>query len=84
MFIAAVIVSVLLAAIALASASLKFRPESAPARTIMSLGVPPSWLPRLAAAEIAGAVGLIVGLAWAPHRRGRRKLTYGPWTRTSS
>ena len=66
MFIATVIVSLLLAAIALASASLKFRPDSAPARTIMSLGVPPSWLPRLAAAEIAGAVGLIVGLAWAP------------------
>ena len=62
MFIATVIVSVLLAAIALASASLKFRPESAPARTIMSLGIPPSWLPRLAAAEIgiAAAAGLVL------------------------
>ena len=59
MFIATVIVSLLLAAIALASASLKFRPDSAAARTIMSLGVPPSWLP------IAAAAGLVLYFAGA-------------------
>ncbi len=30
------------------------------------LGVPPSWLPRLALAELAGGVALLVGLAIAP------------------
>jgi hypothetical protein len=30
------------------------------------VGVPLSWFPYLAACELAGALGLLVGIAWAP------------------
>ncbi|MDO0924365.1 DoxX family protein [Streptomyces sp. TG1A-8] len=33
---------------------------------LTALGVPESWLPRLAAVEIAGALGLLAGFAYRP------------------
>lgn len=35
-------------------------------RTPDPRGVPLSWFPYLAACELAGALGLLVGIAWAP------------------
>jgi hypothetical protein len=35
--------------------------------TSAEVGVPPSWLPRLAALKAAGAVGLVLGLAGVPY-----------------
>lgn len=63
MFIATVVVSVLLAVAALGSAASKLTKNPKIVENVTKLGVPMAWLPRLAVAEIAGAVGLLVGLA---------------------
>lgn len=66
MFIATVIVSVLLAAMAAASGVGKLSKQPKLIESLTGLGVPMSWVPRLAAAELAGAAGLIIGLWVAP------------------
>ncbi len=67
MFIAYVIIAVLLAGILVLSASLKLRGDERSVQSIHEVvGVPLSWFPWLAACEVAGAIGLLVGIAWAP------------------
>lgn len=63
MFIATIVVSVLLALAATGSGVAKLKKDPKVVGPISALGVPLSWLPRLAAAEFAGALGLLVGLA---------------------
>jgi hypothetical protein len=63
MFIALVVVTVLLAAISLNSAAMKLRlAEPVVASIHGTVGVPMRYLPVLAGLEIAGAVGIVVGL----------------------
>jgi hypothetical protein len=67
MFIACAVISVLTALLATFSASLKLRRDPRITESIQgTIGVPLTWLPWLAAAELAGAAGLLVGLAVAP------------------
>lgn len=66
MFIGTVVVSALLALAALGSGAAKLTKQPKLVEQLGGLGVPLAWLPRLAAAEIAGAVGLLVGLKVAP------------------
>jgi uncharacterized membrane protein YphA (DoxX/SURF4 family) len=61
-----VVVSLFLAFAALMSAIGKLTKNPKVVTMMTSLGVPSSWLPRLAGAEIAGAVGLVVGLKSKP------------------
>ncbi|MFI6943302.1 DoxX family protein [Streptomyces sp. NPDC050418] len=63
MFLAYAIVGVLLALALAASATLTFSRNPAIVESMDKVGVPGSWLPRLAALKAAGAVGLLVGLA---------------------
>jgi len=64
-FIATVVVSVLLAVAALGSAGSKLSKQPKVVEGLTTVGVPLSWFPRLAALEIAGAIGLLIGLAVA-------------------
>lgn len=66
MFVATAIVSVLLALAVVASAAGKLSRAPQVVDMLTGLGVPMTWLPRLAAAELAGGVGLLVGLGVAP------------------
>lgn len=66
MFIATVVVSVLLALAVAGSGIGKLSKQPKLVESLTGLGVPMSWLPRLAAAELAGAVGLVAGLWVAP------------------
>lgn len=66
MFVATVIVSVLLALAAVGSGGAKLSKQPKIVENLTGLGVPLSWFPRLAAAEIAGGIGLLVGLKVAP------------------
>ncbi|MFI5052852.1 MAG: DoxX family protein [Acidimicrobiia bacterium] len=66
MFAACVVVSVALAAMAGLSAVTKLTRRPEVVEGIGGLGVPLSWFPWLGAAELAGAVGLVVGLLVAP------------------
>ncbi|MDO9174776.1 MAG: DoxX family protein, partial [Actinomycetota bacterium] len=59
-------VSVLLAATVAASGVGKLSKQPKLIESLTGLGVPMSWIPRLAAAELAGAVGLVAGLWVAP------------------
>jgi hypothetical protein len=63
MFIAYVIIAAVLALLLLASAAFKLRPDP---RVHEMAGVPRRFFPHLAALEIAGAAGVLIGLAWAP------------------
>ena len=63
MFVATVIVSVLLALALLGSAAGKLTENPKIVENMAKLNVPPTLVPRLALLEIAGAVGLLVGLA---------------------
>ena len=63
MFIALVVVTVLLAAICLYSAAMKVRQHEQVLAVISgTVGVPKQYLPVLAALEIAGAAGILLGL----------------------
>ncbi|MFI6079454.1 DoxX family protein [Streptomyces sp. NPDC051217] len=62
MFIATVIVSVLLAALLVFSAIGKLRRDPAQMKTMRQVGFPEDRVWSLAAAETAGAVGLVAGL----------------------
>jgi hypothetical protein len=67
LFIASAVIAVLLAVMVTFSASLKLRRAPAVVDTIHGVvKVPLSWLNWLAGCELAGAAGLLVGLAWAP------------------
>ena len=66
MFVATVIVSSLLAVAALGSGLAKLSKQPALIESLTGLGVPASWIPLLAIAELAGAVGLVVGFWVAP------------------
>jgi uncharacterized membrane protein YphA (DoxX/SURF4 family) len=66
MFAATVAVSVLLALALLGSGSAKLSKQPKIVEQLTGLGVPVGWLPPLALAEFAGAIGLLVGLkVWA-------------------
>lgn len=65
MFIAYAVVAIVLAFALIGSAGGKLTKQPPVVEGIGGLGVPLRWFPRLAGAEIAGAVGLIVGL-WIP------------------
>ncbi|MEV0296923.1 DoxX family protein [Nocardia sp. NPDC050710] len=66
MFVATVIVSVLLAAMLTMSATVKITRRQPMVQVYADLGVPDSWLNRLAALLLAGAAGILIGLWWAP------------------
>jgi hypothetical protein len=66
MFTAYAVVGVVLAVILVASGGAKLTKQPRVVEGITeAVGVPLSWYPALASAEIAGAVGLIAGL-WIP------------------
>ncbi|MFI0240539.1 DoxX family protein [Streptomyces sp. NPDC016845] len=58
--------TVVLSLVLVGSAVAKVRRQESLVATMRRIGVPDAWLPRLAALEIAGAVGLLVGLAFRP------------------
>jgi hypothetical protein len=66
MFVAYTVIAVLLALGLLASASAKLTRNERVVKTFTELGVPSSMYPFLAACEIAGAAGLVVGLWYGP------------------
>jgi hypothetical protein len=66
MFVAYLIIALLLAFGLLNSAYGKLTRNPRGVEVLDNLGVPASWVRWLAAAEIAGAVGLIAGLFYAP------------------
>lgn len=66
MFIATTTLSVLLAIALVGSAVGKLTRNPAVIGPVTGVGVPAGRIPLLAALEIAGAVGLLVGLAWPP------------------
>jgi len=66
MFVATVIVSVLLALVALGSAGAKLAKHPKVIESVTAVGVPTNRVPILAMLEIAGAVGVILGLWVAP------------------
>lgn len=66
MLFATIVVSVLLAVLLLASAGGKRTRNPQVVTNLASAGVAPGQFPLLAALEIAGAVGLVLGLLWAP------------------
>jgi DoxX-like family len=62
MFKLTVAVTVLIALAAAGSAIVKLTKQPKLIESLAKLGVPLSWLPLLAAAELAGAVGVLLGL----------------------
>lgn len=66
MFIAYAVVGGLLALVLTASATLTLRRNPAVTSSMQKVGVPESWLPRLAALKAAGAIGLVAGLWMTP------------------
>ncbi len=66
MFVATVIVSCVIALAAFGSGLAKLAKQPKLVENLTKLNVPLSWLPLLAAAEIAGAIGVVIGLKVAP------------------
>ncbi|MFF2848964.1 DoxX family protein [Streptomyces sp. NPDC058001] len=66
MFVAYVVVGVLLALVLVASGRGKLVKDEKIVTGMRSIGVPDSWLPRLAALEFAGALGLLIGIFFRP------------------
>lgn len=66
MFIAALVISSLYAALLVFSATGKLRHDPAQMKTLTSVGVSRRFVPVLASLEIAAALGLAGGLAWWP------------------
>lgn len=66
MFIATVIVSLIFAAALTASAVGKFTQQESPMAVMDTVGFPRDKVWLLGVAEVAGAVGLIIGLWWWP------------------
>jgi uncharacterized membrane protein YphA (DoxX/SURF4 family) len=65
-FIAYTVVAVVLGLGIAASASAKIRRDERVTTALTSVGVPPSWFVPLALLEIAGTVGLLIGIGWRP------------------
>ncbi|MET4922084.1 DoxX family protein [Streptomyces sp. PSRA5] len=65
MFIAYAVVGILLAAALSVSAFAMASRHETIVASMTKLGLPDSWLPRLASLKAAGALGLLVGL-WVP------------------
>jgi hypothetical protein len=65
MFIAYVLVALALSLALVASGGMKLTKQPRVVDGIGGLGVPLTWFPALATAEIAGAAGLVIGL-WVP------------------
>jgi hypothetical protein len=61
-----IVSSLLLAAILLGSALGKLRRAEAVVANLDGAAVPHAWYPWLATAELAGAAGLLTGIAWRP------------------
>lgn len=67
MFLAYIILAILRAAQIVFSSVGKFRRTPRVVKTIVEgAKVPVQWLPWLAACEIAGAIGILIGIAWTP------------------
>lgn len=66
MFIATLIVSIFLAVALAVSASGKLTKMPAVIESMSTVGVPSGRIPVLAYLEIAGALGLVIGLFWWP------------------
>jgi hypothetical protein len=66
MFVAYAVIAVLLAAALIGSAYMKLTRNEPLVKGFSEIGVPEKMLPFLAACEIAGAAGLIIGLWYAP------------------
>ncbi|MFI5764416.1 DoxX family protein [Streptomyces sp. NPDC051563] len=66
MFIAYAVVAGLLALTLAASATFTLQHNPSITESMTKVGVPDSWLPRLATLKAAGAIGLIAGLWLAP------------------
>ncbi|MER5765106.1 DoxX family protein [Streptomyces sp. NPDC002082] len=66
MFIAYAVVAGLLALTLAASATFTLQRNPAITESMGKVGVPDSWLPRLATLKAAGAIGLIAGLWLTP------------------
>jgi Flp pilus assembly protein TadB len=66
MFIAYAIVGILLALALLVSARAKLTHDQKLTEGLIGIGVPAGLIPYLAACEIAGALGLLIGLWFAP------------------
>ncbi|MDJ0420023.1 DoxX family protein [Rhodococcus opacus] len=66
MYIATVVVSIALAALLLVSGIGKLRRDPMQMATLTTVGFPHTHAWLLAAAEFAGAAGLLLGLAWWP------------------
>ncbi|MEU8624946.1 DoxX family protein [Streptomyces sp. NPDC048669] len=66
MSLAYAIVGIVLALIVLFSAYAKLTRDQKLVDGLTGLGVPLRMFPALAACEIAGAVGLVIGIWWAP------------------
>lgn len=66
MFIAYIIVSVVLALLLTVSAGGKLTRKEQIVTALTAAGVRQKWFPYLAALMLAGAVGLLVGIAFAP------------------
>lgn len=66
MFIATVVVSVLVALAALGSGMGKLSKNPKAIEPLHDVGVPASWPPVLGSLEVAGGLGVLVGLWWAP------------------
>ncbi|MCW2749917.1 MAG: hypothetical protein JWR83_1027 [Aeromicrobium sp.] len=66
MFVATAILSSVFAALLVVSGIFKLRANPDQLTTMETVGFPVHRVPLLAAAEIAGAVGLVAGLFWWP------------------
>jgi hypothetical protein len=61
-----IVVSVLIAVVALASAAAKLTRQPKVVESLAKVHVPDAWVPGLAALEIAGAAGVFIGFAVRP------------------
>ena len=66
MFVTLIVLSILLVVVLVGSAGANLAKAAPIMEQMSTVGVPPRALPLLAAVEIAGAVGLIVGFFWWP------------------
>ena len=66
MFVVALVLSLLLAAGLVFSGQAKIRGEETVGKSMRTVGFPDSRVPLLAVPLFAGALGLLVGIFWAP------------------
>lgn len=66
MSIAYVLTAILLSIVLIGSGRAKLVKDEKITAGLTKVGVPESWFPRLAALELAGALGLLIGIAYRP------------------